>query len=550
MNKSLERRTILINIKEKLEGDFYSLPLEARYTKLLSEIVTDEEQLYRSVKKFVKKYIDVHGDFFIKLDFDNSIEQICEQYGQDLENEDYRDKIIYNGNSIPGITFPQVFSDKLFKSFYFWDGDDYQECHLYYDLTLKEFGLKPKYLSGNYFQNKIFFREIFTNIFTPTTIITLLKFLKKKTTLKQLVEAVQSDIVTEVKGELTTGFVDVEVDSTFYLSYQPCGLHTEEEYFERFTKIDFDFELMNYKNFKDSPGIVYIQKMLNYKSKKFDWKFVKQLLLSVEKSVFHLFLSENPSQKERLDFVLELLRHWMKDDSKVTDIYIWRSNFIKLCEEEFNITSEELYDELERYYPNKFNNFINKILGNDYPTNSRKKSLHSVKHLFRESLQNHYFLKRLKVRDNVSVEKLTLPVQIDSSFTTTLTELFFHFNSNLKVNLLFYNLLDQEDKNKFYHSVINKVHELYTEYPQLEEEKSQVAFQIPKLAESEIDTDKLNQMVRTISESVTVEEVSTEFVTGENQIKLNNLYNQISSYGTTLGDALAETERQRIWLEG
>ena len=352
-----------------------------------------------------------------------------------------------------------------------------------------------------------------------------------------------------MKGELTTGFVDVEVDSTFYLSYQPCGLHTEEEYFERFTKIDFDFELMNYKNFKDSPGIVYIQKMLNYKSKKFDWKFAKQLLLSVEKSVFHLFLSENPSQKERLDFVLELLRHWTKDDLKVADIYIWRSNFIKLNEEEFNITSEELYDELERYYPNKFNNFINKMLGNDYPTNSRKKPLHSVKHLFRESLQNHYFLKRLKVRDNVSVEKLTLPVQIDSSFTTTLTELLFHFNSNLKVNLLFYNLSDQEDKNKFYHSVINKAHELFTEYPELEEENSQVVFQVPKLADSEIDNE-LNQMVRTISESVTVEEVSTEFITGKNQIKLNNLYNQINSYGTTLGDALAETERQRIWLEG
>ena len=550
MNKSLERREQLIDLKKKLKGDFYSLPIEVRYTQLLSEIVADEEQLYRSVKKFVKKYIDVHGDFFIKLDFDNSIEQICEQYGQDLENEDYRDKIIYNGNSIPGITFPQVFSDKLFKSFYFWDGDDYQECHLYYDLTLKEFGFKPKYLSGNYFQNKIFFREIFTNIFTPTTIITLLKFLKKKTTLKQLVEAVQSDIVTEVKGELTTGFVDVEVDSTFYLSYQPCGLHTEEEYFERFTKIDFDFELMNYKNFKDSPGIVYIQKMLNYKSKKFDWKFAKQLLLSVEKSVFHLFLSENPSQKERLDFVLELLRHWTKDDSKVTDIYIWRSNFIKLCEEEFNITSEELYDELERYYPNKFNNFINKMLGNDYPTNSRKKPLHSVKHLFKESLQNHYLLKRLKGRDNVTVKELTLPAQIDSSFTTTLTELLFHFNSNLKINLLFYNLSDQEDKKKFYHSIINKVHELSTEYPELKEEKSQVIFQIPKLADSEIDTDKLNQMVHTLSESVTVEEVSTEFVTGENQIKLNNLYNQINSYGTTLGDALAETERQRIWLEG
>lgn len=84
----------------------------------------------------------------------------------------------------------------------------------------------------------------------------------------------------------------------------------------------------------------------------------------------------------------------------------------------------------------------------------------------------------------------------------------------------------------------------------MKEEKSQVIFQIPKLADSEIDTDKLNQIVHTLSESVTVEEVSTEFVAGENQIKLNNLYNQINSYGTTLGDALAETERQRIWLEG
>ena len=196
MNKSLERREPLIDLKKKLKGDFYSLPIEVRYTQLLSEIVADEEELYHSVKKFVKKYIDIHNDFFIKLDFDNSIEQICELYSQDLTNEDYRDKIIYNGNSIPGITFPQVFSDKLFKFFWVWDGDDYQECHLYYDLTLKEFGLKPKYLSGNYFQNKIFFREIFTNIFTPTTIIILLKFLKKKATLKQLVEAVQSDIVT------------------------------------------------------------------------------------------------------------------------------------------------------------------------------------------------------------------------------------------------------------------------------------------------------------------------------------------------------------------
>lgn len=550
MDKSLERRKPLIDLKKKLKGDFYSLPIEVRYTQLLSEIVADKEQLYHSVKKFVKKYIDIHNDFFIKLDFDNSIEQICEQYSQDLTNEDYRDKIIYNGNSIPGITFPQLFSDKLFKSFWVWDGDDYQECHLYYDLTLKEFGLKPKYLSGNHFQNKIFFREIFTNIFTPTTIIILLKFLKKKTSLKQLVETVQADIVTEVKAELTTGFVDVEVDSTFYLSNHPCSLHTEEEYFERFTKIDFDFELMNYKNFKDSPGIVYIQKMLNYKSKKFDWKFAKQLLLSVEKSVFHLFLPKNPSQKERLDFVLELLRHWTKEDLEVTDIYIWRSNFIKLCEEEFNITSEELYNELGKYYSNRFENFINKMLGDDYPTSSRKKPLHSVKHLFKESLQNHYFLKRLKDRDNVTVKELTLPVQIDSSFTTTLTELLFHFNSNLKVNLLFYNLSDQEDKNKFYHSVINKVHELSTEYPELKEEKSQVIFQIPKLADSEIDTNELNQMVRTISESVTVEEVSTEFVTGENQIKLNNLYNQINSYGTTLGDVLAETERQRMWLEG
>lgn len=63
MNKSLERREQLIDLKKKLKGDFYSLPIEVRYTQLLSEIVADEEQLYRSVKKFVKKYIDVHGDF-------------------------------------------------------------------------------------------------------------------------------------------------------------------------------------------------------------------------------------------------------------------------------------------------------------------------------------------------------------------------------------------------------------------------------------------------------------------------------------------------------
>ena len=175
MNKSLERRTILINIKEKLEGDFYSLPLEARYTKLLSEIVTDKEQLYHSVKKFVKKYIDIHNDFFIKVDFDNSIEQICELYSQDLTNEDYRDTIFHNDFLPSGETFPNVISDKIFKTFSVWTGDDWEESHLYYDLTLKEFGLIPNYLSENYFQNRIFFREIFTTIFSPQTIITLLK---------------------------------------------------------------------------------------------------------------------------------------------------------------------------------------------------------------------------------------------------------------------------------------------------------------------------------------------------------------------------------------
>ena len=76
-----------------MKGDFYSLPIEVRYTQLLSEIVTDEERLYHSVKKFVKKYIDIHGDYFLNIDFDNSIEQICELYSQDLTNEDYRDAI-------------------------------------------------------------------------------------------------------------------------------------------------------------------------------------------------------------------------------------------------------------------------------------------------------------------------------------------------------------------------------------------------------------------------------------------------------------------------
>lgn len=69
MNKSLERRESLIDLKKKLKGDFYSLPIEVRYTQLLSEIVADEEHLYRSVKKFVKKYIDVHGDFFYQTRF-------------------------------------------------------------------------------------------------------------------------------------------------------------------------------------------------------------------------------------------------------------------------------------------------------------------------------------------------------------------------------------------------------------------------------------------------------------------------------------------------
>ena len=69
MNKSLERRGSLIDLKKKLKGDFYSLPIEVRYTQLLSEIVADEEHLYRSVKKFVKKYIDVHGDFFYQTRF-------------------------------------------------------------------------------------------------------------------------------------------------------------------------------------------------------------------------------------------------------------------------------------------------------------------------------------------------------------------------------------------------------------------------------------------------------------------------------------------------
>lgn len=550
MNKSLERREQLIDLKKKLKGDFYSLPIEVRYTQLLSEIVADEEQLYRSVKKFVKKYIDVHGDFFIKLDFDNSIEQICEQYGQDLTNEDYRDAIFHNDFLPSGETFPNVISDKIFKTFSVWTGDDWEESHLYYDLTLKEFGLIPNYLSENYFQNRIFFREIFTTVFSSQTIITLLKFFKKRATLKQLIETVQSDIVTEVKENLVeefVGFVEYEDEkgnSKYYLSDIPFGLYTKEEYFEWFIKVDFDWEILNYETFKDYPGIIYIQEFLDYKSEKFNWNFANKILCNEDQSVFNLFLPKKSNKKVRLDFIVELLRHWNKDGLKEFEPHIWHSRITSLCEEEFDISYGELFDELQKFNPSKFENFINKLLGEDKIVCSRKKTLQSVKYLFEDGINYHYLLKRFKSRDNVKVEELILPVQLYSSLvTTSLTKFLFNLNSNLKIKLLFYNLKDQRDKKEFYHSVIDTVHDVVTECSQLTQESSQLVLQIPKLEDSEIDINELNQLVQTISELVSVEQVPTETVTGKNQTNLNKLHNQILSHESNIYNSSSETKR-------
>lgn len=550
MNKSLERRESLIDLKKKLKGDFYSLPIEVRYTQLLSEIVADEEHLYRSVKKFVKKYIDVHGDFFIKLDFDNSIEQICELYSQDLTNEDYRDTIFHNDFLPSGETFPNVISDKIFKTFSVWTGDDWEESHLYYDLTLKEFGLIPNYLSENYFQNRIFFREIFTTIFSPQTIITLLNFFKKRATLKQLIETVQSDIVTEVKENLVeefVGFVEYEDEkgnSKYYLSDIPFGLYTKEEYFEWFIKVDFDWEILDYKTFKDYPGIIYIQEFLDYKSEKFNWNFANKILCNEDQSVFNLFLPKKSSKKVRLDFIVELLRHWNKDGLKEFEPHILRSRITSLCEEEFDISYRELFDELQKFNPSKFENFINKLLGEDKIVCFRKKALQSVKYLFEDAMNYHYLLKRFKSRDNVKVEELTLPVQFYSSLvTTSLTKLLFNLNSNLKLKLLFYNLKDQRDKKEFYHSVIDTVHDVVTECSQLTQESSQLVLQIPKLEDSEIDINGLNQLVQTISESVAVEEVPTETVIGGNRTNLNKLHNQILSHESNIYNSSSETKR-------
>lgn len=550
MIKSLERREPLIDLKKKLKGDFYSLPIEVRYTQLLSEIVADEEGLYHSVKKFVKKYIDIHNDFFIKLDFDNSIEQICELYSQDLTNEDYRDTIFYNDFLPSGETFPNVISDKIFKTFSVWTGDDWEESHLYYDLTLKEFGLIPNYLSENYFQNRIFFREIFTTIFSPQTIITLLKFFKKRVTLEQLIEAVQSDIVTEVKENLVeefVGFVEYEDEkgnSKYYLSDIPFGLYTKEEYFEWFIKVDFDWEILNYETFKDYPGIIYIQEFLDYKSEKFNWNFANKILCNEDQSVFNLFLPKKSSKKVRLDFIVELLRHWNKNGLKEFEPHIWCSRITSLCEEEFDISYRELFDELQKFYPSKFENFINKLLGENKIVCSRKKALQSVKYLFEDGLNYHYLLKRFKSRDNVKVEELTLPVQFYSSLvTTSLTKLLFNLNSNLKLKLLFYNLKDQRDKKEFYHSVIDTVHDVVTECSQLTQESSQLVLQIPKLEDSEIDINGLNQLVQTISELVSVEQVPTETVTGKNQTNLNKLHNQILSHESNIYNSSSETKR-------
>ena len=550
MNKSLERREPLIDLKKKLKGDFYSLPIEVRYTQLLSEIVTDEEGLYHSVKKFVKKYIDIHNDFFIKLDFDNSIEQICELYSQDLTNEDYRDTIFHNDFLPSGETFPNVISDKIFKTFSVWTGDDWEESHLYYDLTLKEFGLIPNYLSENYFQNRIFFREIFTTIFSPQTIITLLKFFKKRATLKQLIETVQSDIITEVKENLVeefVGFVEYEDEkgnSKYYLSDIPFGLYTKEEYFEWFIKVDFDWEILNYETFKDYPGIIYIQEFLDYKLEKFNWNFANKILCNEDQSVFNLFLPKKSSKKVRLDFIVELLRHWNKDGLKEFEPHIWRSRITSLCEEEFDISYGELFDELQKFNPSKFENFINKLLGEDKIVCSRKKALQSVKYLFEDGINYHYLLKRFKSRDNVKVEELILPVQLYSSLvTTSLTKFLFNINSNLKIKLLFYNLKDQRDKREFCHSVIDTVHNVVTECSQLTQESSQLVLQIPKLEDSEIDINELNQLVQTISELVSVEQVPTETVTGKNQTNLNKLHNQILSHESNIYNSSSETKR-------
>ena len=550
MNKSLERRESLIDLKKKLKGDFYSLPIEVRYTQLLSEIVADEEGLYHSVKKFVEKYIDIHNDFFIKLDFDNSIEQICELYSQDLTNEDYRDAIFHNDFLPSGETFPNVISDKIFKTFSVWTGDDWEESHLYYDLTLKEFGLIPNYLSENYFQNRIFFREIFTTVFSSQTIIILLKFFKKRATLEQLIETVQSDIVTEMKENLVeefVGFVEYEDEkgnSKYYLSDIPFGLYTKEEYFEWFIKVDFDWEILNYETFKDYPGIIYIQEFLDYKSEKFNWNFANKILCNEDQSVFNLFLPKKSSKKVRLDFIVELLRHWNKDGLKEFEPHIWCSRITSLCEEEFDISYGELFDELQKFYPSKFENFINKLLRENKIVCSRKKALQSVKYLFEDGLNYHYLLKRFKSRDNVKVEELILPVQLYSSLvTTSLTKFLFNLNSNLKIKLLFYNLKDQRDKKEFYHSVIDTVHDVVTECSQLTQESSQLVLQIPKLEDSEIDINELNQLVQTTSELVSVEQVPTETVIGKNQINLNKLHNQILSHESNIYNSSSETKR-------
>ena len=241
---------------------------------------------------------------------------------------------------------------------------------------------------------------------------------------------------------------------------------------------------------------------------------------------------------------MELLRHWNKDGLKEFEPHIWCSRITSLCEEEFDISYGELFDELQKFNPSKFENFINKLLGEDKIVCSRKKPLQSVKYLFEDGINYHYLLKRFKSRDNVKVEELTLPVQLYSSLvTTSLTKLLFNLNSNLKIKLLFYNLKDQRDKKEFYHSVIDTVHEVVTECSQLTQESSQLVLQIPKLEDSEIDINELNQLVQTTSESVAVEEVPTETVTEMNQINLNKLHNQILSHESNIYNSSSETKR-------